>query len=162
MAVVIRMKKMGRSHQSFFRVCAMDKRQPRHGRPLEELGTYDPLVKDTDARARLKAERIDYWLSVGALPSEKVATLIKKYGTNGSHLDAQKAALERLGAPKVVPDPARPPAWRSRRKKRKPKPPQPRQLPKLQPPRKLRPTRRLPPKRRPKNRRPKPPRASSA
>jgi small subunit ribosomal protein S16 len=102
------MKKIGRSHQSFFRICAMDKRQPRHGRPLEELGTYDPLVKDTDARARLKAERVDYWLSVGALPSEKVAVLIKKYGTNGSHLDAQKAALERLGAPKTVPDPGAP------------------------------------------------------
>ena len=74
---------------------------PRHGRPLEELGTYDPHVKDTDARALLKAERVDYWLSVGALPSEKVAVLIKKYGTNGTHVDAQKAALERLGAPKV-------------------------------------------------------------
>jgi len=107
-SVVIRMKKIGRSHQSFFRICAMDKRQPRHGRPLEELGTYDPLVKDTDARARLKAERIDYWLGVGALPSEKVAVLIKKYGTNGSHLDAQKVALERLGAPKTVPDPGAP------------------------------------------------------
>lgn len=108
MSVVIRMKKIGRSHQSFFRICAMDKRAPRHGRPLEELGTYDPLVKDTDARARLKAERIDYWLSVGALPSEKVAVLIKKYGTNGTHVDAQKAALERIAAPKTVPDPGAP------------------------------------------------------
>ena len=108
MAVVIRMKKMGRSHQSFFRICAMDKRQPRHGRPLEELGTYNPLVKDTDARALLKAERIDYWLGVGALPSEKVAVLIKKYGTGGTHVEAQKAALERMSGPKVVPDPGAP------------------------------------------------------
>jgi small subunit ribosomal protein S16 len=103
-SVVIRMKKIGRSHQSFFRICAMDKRQPRHGRPLEELGTYNPLVKETDARALLKAERIDYWLGVGALPSEKVAVLIKKYGTGGSHVEAQKAALARLSGPKVVPD----------------------------------------------------------
>lgn len=107
-AVVIRMKKMGRSHQAFFRICAMDKRQPRHGRPLEELGTYNPLVKDTDARALLKAERIDYWLGVGALPSEKVAVLIKKYGTGGTHVEAQKAALERISGPKVVPDPGAP------------------------------------------------------
>jgi small subunit ribosomal protein S16 len=98
------MKKIGRSHQSFFRICALDKRQPRHGRPLEELGTYNPLVKDTDARALLKAERIDYWLGVGALPSEKVAVLIKKYGTNGTHVEAQKAALAKIAAPKVVPD----------------------------------------------------------
>lgn len=108
MSVCIRMKKIGRSHQSFFRICAMDKRAPRHGRPLEELGTYDPLVKDTDARALLKAERVDYWLSVGALPSERVAVLIRKYGTNGTHVAAQKAALERLAAPKVVPDPGEP------------------------------------------------------
>jgi small subunit ribosomal protein S16 len=102
------MKKMGRSHQSFFRICAMDKRAPRHGRPLEELGTYDPMVKDTDARALLKGERVDYWLSVGAQPSEKVAVLIKKYGTNGTHAAAQKAALERLAAPKVIPEPGEP------------------------------------------------------
>lgn len=108
MAVVIRMKKMGRSHQNFFRICAMDKRQPRHGRPLEELGTYNPLVEDTDARALLKAERIDYWLGVGAKPSEKVAVLIKKYGTGGTHVEAQKAALEKMSGPRVVPDPGAP------------------------------------------------------
>ena len=108
MSVRIRMKKMGRSHQPFFRICAVDKHRPRDGRVLEELGTYDPLVKETDARARLVLDRVDYWLSVGAQPSEKVAVLIKKYGTNGTHAAAQKAALERLAAPKVVPDPGAP------------------------------------------------------
>jgi small subunit ribosomal protein S16 len=98
------MKKMGRSHQPFFRICATDKRAPRDGRVLEELGTYDPRVADTDARAILKADRVDYWLGVGALPSEKVAVLIKKYGTNGTHVAAQKSALEKLAQPKVVPD----------------------------------------------------------
>ena len=96
MAVRIRMKKMGRTHRPFFRVCAMDKRSPRDGRVIEELGTYDPMCPETDARATLKADRIDYWIGVGAQPSDKVATLIKKYGTNGTHLEAQKAAVERL------------------------------------------------------------------
>lgn len=104
MSVRIRMKKMGRSHQAFFRICAIDRRSPRGGRALEELGTYDPHVPDTDARARLKADRIDYWLGVGAQPSEKCAVLIKKYGTNGTHVDAQKAALEKLAQPKTVPE----------------------------------------------------------
>lgn len=108
MAVCIRMKKMGRSHQSFFRICAFDRRSPRGGRPLEELGTYDPRVPETDARAILKKDRVDYWLGVGAQPSEKVAVLIKKYGTNGTHLDAQTKALEKLAQPKVVPDPGAP------------------------------------------------------
>jgi small subunit ribosomal protein S16 len=98
------MKKIGRSHQSFFRICAIDKRSPRHGRVLEQLGTYDPRVKDTDARALLVADRVDYWLGVGAQPSERVAVLIKKYGTNGTHVAAQKVALEKTAQPKSVPD----------------------------------------------------------
>lgn len=88
----------------FFRICAFDRRAPRGGRPLEELGTYDPRVPETDARAILKKERVDYWLGVGALPSDKVAVLIKKYGTGGTHEAAQKAALEKMAAPKSVPD----------------------------------------------------------
>jgi small subunit ribosomal protein S16 len=97
-AVRIRLKKMGRKHRPFFRVCAMDARSPRGGKVLEELGTYDPMVRDTDARALLNGERIDYWLGVGALPTEKVGVLIKKYGTGGTHLEQQKTALEKLHA----------------------------------------------------------------
>lgn len=98
MAVKIRLKKLGRTHRPFFRVCAMDTRTRRDGREIEILGTYDPMVKETDARAILKGERIDYWLGVGAQASPKVGTLIKKYGTGGSHLAAQQAALEKLGS----------------------------------------------------------------
>lgn len=103
MSVVIRMKKMGKTHRAFFRICATDKRAPRDGRVLEELGTYDPAVPETDARARLNAERVAYWLGVGAKPSEKCAVLIKKYGPNGTHLEAQEKALAKLSAPKTVP-----------------------------------------------------------
>ena len=98
MAVKIRLKKLGRTHRPFFRVCAMDTRTRRDGREIEILGTYDPMVKETDARAILKGERIDYWLGVGAQASPKVSTLIKKYGTGGTHLEAQQAALEKLGS----------------------------------------------------------------
>jgi small subunit ribosomal protein S16 len=103
-SVRIRMKTIGRHGRPFYRICATDKRTPRDGRVLEELGTYDTMIADTDARAILKNERIDYWLSVGAQPSERVATLIKKYGTNGTHKDAQQAALEKLSQPRVVPE----------------------------------------------------------
>ncbi len=96
MAVRIRMKRLGRKHRPFYRICAMDSRQPRDGRALEELGYYDPMVPDTDARAILNGERINYWLSVGAQPTEKVKVLIKKYGAQGTHLEKQRQALERL------------------------------------------------------------------
>jgi small subunit ribosomal protein S16 len=92
------MKKMGRLHRPFFRVCVMDARTPRDGRVLEEVGYYDPMVPETDARAVLNGERINYWIGVGAQPSDKVSVLIKKYGNNGTHLEAQKAALERLAS----------------------------------------------------------------
>lgn len=106
MAVRLRMKKMGRKHQPFFRVVAVDQRAPRDGKVIEYLGHYDPLVKETDARALLNVERIDYWLSVGAQPSDKVGVLIKKYGTNGTHLDQQRAAVERLQTSKPTAPPA--------------------------------------------------------
>jgi small subunit ribosomal protein S16 len=92
------MKMFGRRHRPFFRVCVTDVRTPRDGRVLEEVGHYDPMVPETDARTVLNGERIDYWLGVGAQPSDKVAVLIKKYGTNGTHLEQQKAAVERLTA----------------------------------------------------------------
>ena len=108
MAVRIRMKMMGRKHRPFFRICAVDSRNPRDGRVLEELGTYDPMVSETDARALLKAERIAYWLGVGAQPSLKVKTLIKKYGAEGTHVESQRQAREKLSLPKIVPDAGEP------------------------------------------------------
>ena len=107
MAVRIRLKKMGRAHRPFFRICAVDQRSPRDGRVIEELGLYDPMCPETDARALLKGDRIDYWVGVGAQPSDKVKVLIKKYGSGGTHLEQQKAALERLGNRKqYTPQPA--------------------------------------------------------
>jgi small subunit ribosomal protein S16 len=102
--VRIRLKKLGRKHRPFYRVCAMDQRSPRGGKVLEELGTYDPMVHETDARALLNGERINYWIGVGAQPSEKVAVLIKKYGVNGTHVAAQQAALNKLSEPKALPE----------------------------------------------------------
>ena len=100
MAVKIRLKKFGRAHRPYFRLCAVDARAPRDGRVIEELGHYDPMLAEKDARALLKGDRIDYWLSVGAQPTDKAAVLIKKYGSSGSHLKAQEEALARLGQKK--------------------------------------------------------------
>ena len=79
MAVCIRMKMMGRKHRHYFRIVAIDRRQPRDGRVVEELGSYDPHVKNTDDRVTLIPSRIKYWMSVGALPSDNVAVFLKKY-----------------------------------------------------------------------------------
>ena len=73
------MQLLGRKHRPFYRIVAIDSRQPRNGRFLEELGTYDPMIKVTDERVKLVPDRIKYWMSQGALPSENCAILFKKY-----------------------------------------------------------------------------------
>ncbi|MEZ6057114.1 MAG: 30S ribosomal protein S16 [Planctomycetaceae bacterium] len=78
MAVRIRMKKLGRKHRPFFRICVMDARKPRDGKAIEELGHYDPMVRDKSKRVELNLDRVRHWISVGAQPSENVAVLIKK------------------------------------------------------------------------------------
>ena len=82
MAVRIRMKRLGRKHRPFYRICVMDQRSPRDGKAIEELGHYDPMVRNKAERVKLNLERVDYWVSVGAQPSDKVAVLIKKVRTN--------------------------------------------------------------------------------
>ncbi|MGE3314419.1 MAG: 30S ribosomal protein S16, partial [Planctomycetaceae bacterium] len=81
MTVRIRMKKMGRKHRPFFRICIMDSRSPRDGKAIEEVGHYDPMVRSKADRVQMDMERVDYWLSVGAQPSVNVAALIKKVKT---------------------------------------------------------------------------------
>ena len=78
--VKLRMKRFGRRHRSFFRINAIDSRRPRDGRVLEQLGWYDPEAKSPDQQVSLKRERIEYWLSEGAQPSDTVRQLLVKHG----------------------------------------------------------------------------------
>ncbi len=75
--VKIRLKRMGRRNRAFFRICAFDAREERDGRSIEQLGTYDPMEEDESKKVVLKRDRIEYWLSVGAQPTETVASILK-------------------------------------------------------------------------------------
>ena len=77
-AVRLRLKRMGRRHRPFYRVAAMDSRTQRDGRVIDELGHYDPLAEDERQQLVLKLDRIDHWLSVGALPTDTVKHLIER------------------------------------------------------------------------------------
>jgi small subunit ribosomal protein S16 len=79
-AVKLRLKRFGRKNRAFFRLNAIDSRTPRDGRVIEELGMYDPIEKDQAKALRLNRERIEYWLGVGAIPSDTVVSLLKKSG----------------------------------------------------------------------------------
>ena len=77
MAVSIRLQRFGAKKRPFYRMVAADSRAPRDGRFLEQLGTYDPML-DPPA-INLKAERLEYWLSVGAQPSQTAASVIRRH-----------------------------------------------------------------------------------
>jgi small subunit ribosomal protein S16 len=74
------MKRFGRRHRAFFRVSAVDSRRPRDGKVLEELGWYDPEATSAERQSALNRERIEYWLGVGAQPSETVRDLLVRNG----------------------------------------------------------------------------------
>lgn len=78
---------MGRRHKPFFRLNAIESRNPRDGRIVEKLGHYDPIEKDPQKQLVLNKERIEYWLSVGAIPSETVAQMIEKIGIVSKHYE---------------------------------------------------------------------------
>ena len=80
MVVKLRLKRFGRLNHPTYRVCAADARSPRDGRVIETLGYYLPRAKKLEEQSSLNTERIAYWLSVGAQPSETVRSLIQKAG----------------------------------------------------------------------------------
>ena len=92
MAVRIRMKQMGRTHRHYYRIVAIDHRQPRDGRAIEELGTYDPHEADKGKVVTLLASRVKYWMSVGAKPSEHCAAIFKNHMVKQEAVELQAAA----------------------------------------------------------------------
>jgi small subunit ribosomal protein S16 len=81
MALKIRMARAGAKKQPHFRIVVADSRNPRDGRFLEKLGTYDPRLKSDDPnRVSLNEERIKHWLGHGAVPSDRVARFLGAAG----------------------------------------------------------------------------------
>nr|WP_297415897.1 30S ribosomal protein S16 [uncultured Nocardioides sp.] len=78
MAVKIRLKRMGKIRQPYYRVVVVDSRKKRDGRVIEEIGKYHP--KDEPSLIEVTSDRAQYWLSVGAQPTEAVEALLKVTG----------------------------------------------------------------------------------
>lgn len=83
--IKIRLSRGGRKNVPFYRILATNSTSPRDSKFLEKLGTYNPLLGDSDEkRVTLDKERVEYWLSVGAKPSEKVAKFLIALGVKGA------------------------------------------------------------------------------
>lgn len=81
MAITLRLARHGRKNRPHYAIVVADSRAPRDGKFIEKVGTYNPLLNKEDAnRVTLKAERVKYWLGVGAKPTDRVAIFLGKAG----------------------------------------------------------------------------------
>ena len=79
--VVIRLSRGGAKKRPFYRITVADKRYSRDGRFIERLGYYNPVASGNEAPLFVNIERVEYWKSVGAQPSERVESLIEQFKT---------------------------------------------------------------------------------
>ena len=104
MAVKIRLKRLGKIRSPHYRIVVADSRTKRDGRAIEEIGKYHP--KNDPSVIEVDSERAQYWLSVGAQPTEAVVALFKRTGdwqqysgdTSPSGVEPQKAKKDKLEA----------------------------------------------------------------
>lgn len=81
MSMKIRLARGGSKKRPHYSIVATDSRMPRDGRFLEKLGTYNPLLaKDSEGRVKMNAERVKYWLSQGAQPTDRIARMLEAAG----------------------------------------------------------------------------------
>mmetsp|Transcript_22671 Transcript_22671/g.52129 ORF Transcript_22671/g.52129 Transcript_22671/m.52129 type:complete len:106 (-) Transcript_22671:145-462(-) len=81
MVVRIRLQRWGNRGRAFYRMVAANVRAPRDGKFLEVLGTYNPIANSAgNKEIRLSVDRIKYWISVGAQPSDRAAWILGKFG----------------------------------------------------------------------------------
>lgn len=79
MSTKIRLSRAGRNKLPYYHIVIADSRSPRDGKYIEQIGTYDPLVKDENKKkVTLKLDRVEHWLSVGATPTERVAIILNQ------------------------------------------------------------------------------------
>ena len=106
--VKLRLRRFGNRNRPVYRVVVADQRSPRDGKIIEEIGTYNPLQNDNNFR--LDLERVDYWLGVGAKPSDTVASFIKKARKAVDDAPAESVEEPAPAAVAAAPEPETAPA----------------------------------------------------
>jgi small subunit ribosomal protein S16 len=72
----IRLTRMGSRNNPFYRIAVFDSRTKRDGRYIENIGTYDPMQSEPTKKVKIKKDRFEYWLSVGAKPTEALEKIL--------------------------------------------------------------------------------------
>ena len=90
--VTIRLARGGSKARPFYHIVVTDSRMKRDGRHIERLGFYNPSASQSEQAIKLDISRFDYWVSVGAKPSERVSSLIKNMPAAPAEVDGEAAA----------------------------------------------------------------------
>lgn len=100
--VTIRLSRGGAKKQPFYHIVATDSRARRDGRYIERLGFYNPVARSSAEPVRLDLERVDHWVSNGALMSDRVKKIVKSYRRNGAEDPSAEARAKRKLARKAA------------------------------------------------------------
>jgi small subunit ribosomal protein S16 len=105
MPVKIRLARSGAKKRPHYRVVVTDSRSPRDGNFIEKIGTYHPLLKTTDKATRIqfKNSRVEYWLSQGAQPTERVTKFIHEAGLKLPNTILKKMSIKEQNRVKKLP-----------------------------------------------------------
>ncbi len=95
--VTIRLARHGAKKNPFYHVTVTDRAAPRDGRFIERVGFFNPVARGRSEALRVDLDRVDYWLSVGAQPSDRVRHLIKRARAESAALAAGDAAPTEAG-----------------------------------------------------------------
>jgi small subunit ribosomal protein S16 len=96
MALKIRLRQQGRTNRPFYRLVVTDSRYPRDGKYVEALGWYNPIENEEDKSLCIKADRIQYWLSVGAQLTDKAASLVAQSAPNVMREQTKKEVARKV------------------------------------------------------------------
>lgn len=134
MSVKLRFVRIGKKNRPAYRLCAIESRRARDGQYLENLGFYDPYIADDKKKIRIEKARAEYWLSVGAEPSQTVLDFFRREKISGlirqrpkrkrrkkARGKAPQGTVAGAGSPTTQPAAARP--ARKAKPPKKPKPP---------------------------------------
>jgi len=91
--VTIRLARGGAKKRPFYGIMVADQRRSPRGRFIERIGFFNPRAVGGEERLRIDTERVDYWISKGAKPSDRVASLLKQFAKGPEAIEEQKAKL---------------------------------------------------------------------
>ena len=108
--LTIRLARSGAKKRPFYHISVADSRMPRDGRFVERVGYYNPIASGQEVRLEVNVERIDYWISKGAQPSDRVLNLLKQNKETPEQTEKRLAVKDAKRVKKLALKAAAPPA----------------------------------------------------